>query len=809
MSKIFKMAFEIAGELDSSFRNSFKGASGLMAETREEIKKLKMEQRSLSKGGPLSKGFYDDQIARHQKQIDTLNKVQDRYTAAEKKSDKAAAGREKFGGAFLKSAAVGALVFGPMINEAMQFESAMADVRKVVDFDTPEQYKQMQADIVKLSQSIPMTAEGLAAIVAAGGQAGIEREGLVAFAEDAAKMGVAFDISADQAGDMMAKWRTAFKMNQDEVRALADQVNFLSDSTAATAPQISGIISRIGPLGEVAGISSNQLAALGATLASMGIQEEVAATGIKNMMLVMNQGEAATKRQQAAFEALGLDATEMAKRMQVDGKTAILDLLNAAKKLPKEQQASVLTQLFGRESVAAIAPLLNNTEALVENFEKVAHAENYAGSMAREFASRSATTANAMQLAKNSVSGMAITLGSMFLPVLTEGLKTVGDFVNRVASWAQANPETAKTIGTVAAGAIGLTMAVSGLGFAYYTLMGGTASVIKSLVSLHTWLTVGTEATNGLTGAQRIQAGAAKIAAAAQWLWNVAMTANPVGLVIVGIAGLIAIGYLLYKNWDTVSKKAMEFWGVIWGFGKKVFDFYVDFWTKLPERVAYGVGYMIGFIATIPGRIWYWGGLAWNAMTDWVTRAIDGAVYLFMNFPSLATTAFQNFITVVKNWGNSVLDNVKEWASRIPSIIMQAISDAGSNLKHWFFNIGNRFSAGKQAGASTGLPGHAEGGIFNKEHVARFAEGNKPEAAIAINNSRRSRSIWEKTGELLGMPPRTAGGGSFSYAPTITIQGNADANTANQIRQALEQQKMDFQRMMKEYVREQARVSLS
>ena len=37
-------------------------------------------------------------------------------------------------------------------------------------------------------------------------------------------MGIAFDITADQAGDMMSKWRTAFGMGQKEVVALADQV---------------------------------------------------------------------------------------------------------------------------------------------------------------------------------------------------------------------------------------------------------------------------------------------------------------------------------------------------------------------------------------------------------------------------------------------------------------------------------------------------------------------------------------------------------------------------------------------------------
>ena len=130
---------------------------------------------------------------------------------------------------------------GP-VQSAMKFESAMADVRKVVDFDTPQQFQEMSQDILEMSKNIPMTAEGLGKIVAAGGQAGIAKEDLLSFAEAAAKMGVAFDITADQAGDMMAKWRTAFKMSQSEVVELADKVNYLGNTTAASAPIISPIL---------------------------------------------------------------------------------------------------------------------------------------------------------------------------------------------------------------------------------------------------------------------------------------------------------------------------------------------------------------------------------------------------------------------------------------------------------------------------------------------------------------------------------------------------------------------------------------
>lgn len=189
-----------------------------------------------------------------------------------------AVGNLKSGAMF---AAAIAVPLGIAANEAMKFESAMADVRKTVDFDTPEQFKQMGDDILKMSQEMPMAADGIAQIVAAGGQAGIARGDLKEFAVDAIKMGVAFDVSADQAGEMMAKWRTAFGMNQGQVVQLADQVNYLSNTTAASSDAISDIVTRVGPLGQVAGISASQIAAIGASMASVGVESSVAATGVK------------------------------------------------------------------------------------------------------------------------------------------------------------------------------------------------------------------------------------------------------------------------------------------------------------------------------------------------------------------------------------------------------------------------------------------------------------------------------------------------------------------------------------------------
>lgn len=52
-------------------------------------------------------------------------------------------------------------------------------------------------------------------------------------------------------------------------------------------------------------------------------------------------------------------------------------------------------------------------------------------------------------------------------------------------------------------------------------------------------------------------------AAAAQWAWNVAMNANPIGLIALGIGALIGVGILLIRNWDNVKLAGQKTWNGI------------------------------------------------------------------------------------------------------------------------------------------------------------------------------------------------------------------------------------------------------
>lgn len=69
----------------------------------------------------------------------------------------------------------------------------------------------------------------------------------------------------------------------------------------------------------------------------------------------------------------------------------------------------------------------------------------------------------------------------------------------------------------------------------------------------------------GVAKAIRLFRSATTAAAGAQAVFNLALNANPIGIVVTAIAGLIAIIVVLYRNWGTVTKRTKAFWNAIGG----------------------------------------------------------------------------------------------------------------------------------------------------------------------------------------------------------------------------------------------------
>jgi len=535
----------------AALKKEARGANRELKEQRDKI------AQAVAAGGKLG-----DLVAKERELAAAVDRTNSRLKEQERLNRiKVQADAMKRTGADMRSSGTENIVTGvamaaPMVlaaRQAMTLESAMADVRKVVEFENPQQFAQMSEDITDMSTRIPMAAEGLAQIVAAAGRAGVARKELLTFAEDAAQMGIAFDTTAEDAGGMMAKWRTAFGLGQTDVRTLADQINALTNTYGGNVGAVAGVTTRIGALGKVAGLAAPEIAAMAQLMNSVGVEEEIAATGIKNTMLAMTKGEAATKAQQKAFAKLGLDAKNVANAMQKDAGGAIMDLLARIKKLPEAQQAATLTQLFGSESVAAIAPMLTNLEQLQKNFTLVGDKSAYAGSMQKEYLARIATTEGAWGLAKNALTAVNISLGNMLLPTITAASQKIVVIANSVREWAKENPGLAKGLLMAWAGASGLVIGLGALKVGFGLLLGPFSSVFRLLLTNGPMLM---RVFTGIRTAAMIMGSGLLKAGAMMW-------ANPIVLIIAGIVAAVAFaGYMIYKHWDKISAAFKA--GVAW-----------------------------------------------------------------------------------------------------------------------------------------------------------------------------------------------------------------------------------------------------
>lgn len=700
--------------------------------------------------------------------------------------------------AAIASAAWGALKIGEFVTDSVQaavdFESAMADVAKVVDGlrdengNLTDSYYAMSDSIVQMSKDIPMAAEDLAAITASAGTAGIAAEELTAFTETAAKMGVAFDTTADQAGDWMAKWRTSFSMGQEEVTALADQINYLSNNSASTASEISTIVTAVGPLGDVAGISAAQIAALGSTMVGVGVQQDVAATGIRKLATSMVAGSSATKAQATVLQQLGLDATEMAERMQTDAEGAILTFLEAVSKLPEAEQAAALKNYFSQESVGAIAPLLTNLDVLRERFEMVADAQLYAGSMDAEYAARAATTANNIQLYENRIAALKIQIGDYLLPVVNKvlaaasggldwiidtalptAISAVLDLVDAFGSVVLTALEFKEVL--IAAAAVygafkagkALQSMIQGFQQAKVTLALFKASAQGATIAQAAFngtLTLGETLTALFTGqvtlAQLAQAGWATVTGAVTKAFgalNAVLMANPIVLIVTAIAAVIAILVVLYTKCEGFRNFVNSVASAIVGFVKNaasaIAGFFKNLWATIQGIWSAVSGWfnlnviqpLVNFFAPIVESI---GGFFANLWASICSIWQAAGTWFSENVTTPINNAFQAIGDFVKGIFNGLIGLVEGMINRIIGAVNGFIGGF-NDVVGW----GASFIGVDWEGLATipevSLPRLAKGGIVDSPTILEAGEAGT-EAIVPLSE------LWGKMQSMISGP---------------------------------------------------------
>lgn len=375
----------------------------------------------------------------------------------------------------------------------------------------------------------------------------------------------ATDIASDALGSFSLMTKDTAKLTENLTR-----VNDVFAKTITTAnvdlETLFETVKDAGPVATAAGSSIEQFSALTGVLANAGIKGTKAGTTLKNMFLKL---QAPVPKAAKLLKKLGVELQDEHGNLRdiVD----ILDDVNKATAgMGTATKGAALNTIFGQRAIAGANILLaegkTKLDAYTERLEGAGGAsKKMADNIGKSLGARLDKLKNnlievglkvfdtfkdkfpgAIDDAMAAVQGFDVT-------TITDGIKTGLDLINQTR-------DAIKTLTPFIWGAV--------------AAWGAYKSITMAVVAIQ-WVRWAMAA-----------AAVAKAASTAQWLWNAALLANPIGLTVAAVAvavgALVALGYVIWDNWGFIWARLKEGWQVV----ADAFGRFVGIFTGFADAIS-------------------------------------------------------------------------------------------------------------------------------------------------------------------------------------------------------------------------------
>ncbi len=753
-----------------------------------------------------------------------------------------------FGTAISSATALGTAVMG-LAQPAIEFESAMSGVAKQLEGArdstgklTQEFYK-ARSEILQMGRDAPVAIGQIAEVWEQGLKTGVAKENLQEFATMAISAGEAFGASAVDLSETMGRVGKLYNRDMGGMRDLMDRINYLDDNAESSGADILTFLQNVGGTANQIKISDTQLAAYGSTLLTLGEKADTASTAMNAVFSKLGAATTQAKPFQDMLESIGFSPEEIANGMQKDANATIAMLNDRIKSLPtlsdgkNPTQIDVVSTLFGDEHWDTYSKFLSGNE--LNRQLKLADSDDAKGSMAKEYEARKQTTEAQMQMFKNRLGEVAVTLGDALLPAINSVMASIAPVVSSFADWAKQNPNIINGVvklGAVLAGAMVGFFVISGTVSAFMGLFAGFGTVVMGGARIATvgfrmlsgqyglisgLMRMGLPVRGFLNGIQTIKSTVSRIAPifgrvmafgrllgsslvsvgikvgqAFMMIGRVvaiagrAMLTNPI--VLIGMA-IAAVAYLIYKNWDTVKPILVGFWQSISQTVSLVWQSIVGIWGGFS---AWFGGLWQSVLAVTVGA---WSGITgflggiWATIKGLVSAGIAGLSAVIRGFSPVSafSTAFSavwgflgglvgRFRTFGVNIIQGLIGGIKSMAGAVVGAISSTVGNVAGTAKR-MLGINSPSRVFRQFGSwvSEGLAiGIDKGGQKPVSAIGSVASGVTANFGAKMGNlsAQISTSVGEHQARMTNTNSTNANNSNNQQQGNITIHFNPTIN---------------------------------
>ena len=407
------------------------------------------------------------------------------------------------------------------VDASIEFESAMAGVAKTTDM-TQAELGDMADAIQDLSTRIPATTTEIAGVAEAAGQLGIAKDDILAFSEVMVNLGVATNLSSDEAASALAKFANVVGMSADNYERLGSTIVDLGNNFATTEADIVSMATRLSSTGAIIGLTEPQIMAIATALSSVGIEAEAGGSAISKLLKQFETMVATGSDKLESFANIaGMSAAEFSQKWGEDAVGALSAFINGLGEIDAAGGSSVavldelgITEVRLSNAVQALASshgILDKALATADT----AWQNNTA--LAKEAATRYETTESKLQMLSNACNNAKIAIGDKLTPAVGNLAETGTKLLTGIADSIDQSNILVPIITSVAT-----AIAVLAAGITAYTVV-------------------------------------TKLAAAAMALFTAVLDTNPIFLAITAIAALAAgIGVLVATLKDDATPSVKE-----------------------------------------------------------------------------------------------------------------------------------------------------------------------------------------------------------------------------------------------------------